>query len=121
MRIGVDITHTSRFSKIVSKHGERFVKKVLSDDELVFWRISATPDRFLASRWAAKEALTKAMGSKLPFQGVQIDSNGAQPPSFQACSEQWKRVLPAGTCLSISHDLDIAVAMVVVPVAVTKT
>ena len=116
MRIGVDLTHTSRFTRIFEKHGERFVRRFLSEEEILLWRVSSSPDRFLASRWSAKEALTKAIGTKLPFSGVQVESSGKSAPMFRAVSEEWKRELAGttGVSLSISHDLDLAIAMVAV-------
>lgn len=114
MKIGIDISHASRFDRIVSKHGERFLRRFLSSEEISLWRKSSAPSRFLASRWCAKEALTKALGTKNAFSGVQIESDGSGPPTFRAVSGEWKKSLPPGVCLSISHDLDVAVAMVVI-------
>lgn len=118
MRIGIDITHASRFPRILAKYDERFLQRCLSSDEMKSFRSSAIPLRFLASRWAAKEALIKALGGfrkQLPFAGVQIVSDGLGPPVFVALTEEWKKAMPQEVCLSISHDLDVAIAMVVIP------
>ncbi len=117
--IGVDLTHVSRFERIAGRYGERFTRRFLSADEAKVCGASAAPLRFMASRWAAKEALVKALGGavrtgSLPFAGVQVDSDGGQPPRFRAVSDEWQRALADSTVmLSISHDLDAAVAMVV--------
>ncbi len=111
--LGVDLAHASRFERILSRHGERFMQRCLSADEAEQCRASVTPLRFMASRWAAKEALVKAVGRKLPFAGVEVESQGG-PPRFRALSEGWRFALSDCTAmLSISHDLDAAVAVVV--------
>jgi holo-[acyl-carrier protein] synthase len=117
--VGVDLTHVSRFERIVARYGERFTRRFLSAEEARACASSATPLRFMASRWAAKEALVKALGGvvgtgSLPFAGVQVESDGEQPPRFRAVTESWQRALADITVmLSISHDQDAAVAMVV--------
>ncbi|MFT3717984.1 holo-ACP synthase [Pseudorhodoferax sp.] len=65
--LGTDICDVRRIRESVARHGERFAEKVLGDGELaVFRRRSARwPERglrFLATRFSAKEAFSKAIG-----------------------------------------------------------
>ena len=65
--IGTDICDVRRIAASVERHGERFVHKIMSDAELVQWRARSArcPERgvrFLATRFSAKEAFSKAIG-----------------------------------------------------------
>src|SRR5690349_20435322 len=61
--IGTDIVAVARIVTFHQRHGERALEKVLAPSELTACRGSADPARFLAKRFAAKEALGKALGT----------------------------------------------------------
>ncbi|MGB7650069.1 MAG: holo-ACP synthase [Gallionella sp.] len=63
--IGTDIVEYARIEKLYARHGQRFAQRVLSDAELIELATHAQPARFLAKRFAAKEAFSKAVGSGL--------------------------------------------------------
>jgi holo-[acyl-carrier protein] synthase len=65
--IGTDICDIRRIKASLDKHGERFASKILSEAELVTWkqRTARWPERgvrYLATRFSAKEAFSKAIG-----------------------------------------------------------
>ena len=65
--IGTDICDVRRIAASVERHGERFAAKVLAEGELATWhaRSERWPDRglrYLATRFSAKEAFSKAIG-----------------------------------------------------------
>ncbi len=65
--IGTDICDIRRIKASLDKHGARFAQKILSDAELVTWqqRSQRWPERgvrYLATRFSAKEAFSKAIG-----------------------------------------------------------
>jgi len=65
--IGTDICDVRRIRKSVERHGERFAQRVLSDTEFATWqaRSARWPERglrYLATRFSAKEAFSKAIG-----------------------------------------------------------
>ncbi len=65
--IGTDICDIRRIKASLDKHGERFAQKILSEAELVTWRQRSArwPERgvrYLATRFSAKEAFSKAIG-----------------------------------------------------------
>ena len=65
--IGTDICDVRRIRASVERHGERFAAKVLSDGEMQVWRARSArwPERglrYLATRFSAKEAFSKAIG-----------------------------------------------------------
>jgi len=60
--IGVDIVELNRIKSIYSKYGDKFAKKILSPSELRSFNLSKNKESFLAKRFAAKEAVGKALG-----------------------------------------------------------
>lgn len=61
--IGTDVVQMERIQKIFDRHGERFARHLLMPQELEGFRNHPRPIRFLAMRFAAKEAIVKAMGT----------------------------------------------------------
>lgn len=63
--IGSDLVRISRIAQARAKQPQRFAQRLLSTKELAQWERLATMrrDNFLAKRWAAKEALGKALGT----------------------------------------------------------
>ena len=60
--IGIDIVEVERIKKIHQKYGEKFASKILSNDELKNFLKDKNKIHFLAKRFAAKEAVGKALG-----------------------------------------------------------
>lgn len=61
---GIDIVEIDRFKRSVEKWGESFVKKVFTNKEISYSRGKRFPFQHFAARFAAKEAVFKAFGSK---------------------------------------------------------
>jgi holo-[acyl-carrier protein] synthase len=61
--IGTDVVRLERVRQVHEKFGERFVERLLLPAELAAFRRYKRPERFLAMRFAAKEAIVKAMGT----------------------------------------------------------
>jgi len=61
--IGVDVLEPGRVSRLLESYGERFARRVLTPDEWPAYERSRRPVLFLANRFAAKEAFSKAMGT----------------------------------------------------------
>ena len=65
--IGTDVCDIRRIRASLERHGERFAQKILSEGEMAAWRARSArwPDRgvsYLATRFSAKEAFSKAIG-----------------------------------------------------------
>ena len=117
--IGTDIVSVIRFAEFWQRHGERGLDKILAPAERDDCRSSVDPGRFLAKRFAAKEALGKALGTGirapvvLPAIAVVHDILGK--PEFR-CSPEIDALLDGRNLrahLSISDERDYAVAFVV--------
>jgi holo-[acyl-carrier protein] synthase len=61
--VGTDIVELSRIQATYDRFGEHFVERLLMPQELTLFRRTKWPVRFLAMRFAGKEAVVKAMGT----------------------------------------------------------
>jgi len=79
--IGTDILQIERVQRVYERHGARFVEHLLLPAELSLFRDHTRPARFLAMRFAAKEAIVKAMGTGFGH-GMWIRDSGVMPNAF---------------------------------------
>lgn len=61
--IGTDIVQIERIKTSVNKHGKRFAERILHINELAIYETHSQPISYLAKRFAAKEAVSKALGT----------------------------------------------------------
>ncbi|MEN6585194.1 MAG: holo-ACP synthase [Sulfuricella sp.] len=61
--IGTDIVSTQRIAAALARHGEPFAQRILAPEEWAGFSEASQPARFLAKRFAAKEAFSKALGT----------------------------------------------------------
>lgn len=61
--IGTDIVRIERMQQALQRHGDKFAERILSPEELGEYHNTENNARFLAKRFAAKEATVKAMGT----------------------------------------------------------
>jgi holo-[acyl-carrier protein] synthase len=118
--IGTDIVAVARMADFWRRHGERALNKLLAPTERAECLASKHPERFLAKRFAAKEALGKALGTGirtpvlLTAIGVSHDALGK--PAFNLGPELAAYLAERNLAahLSISDEQDYALAFVVV-------
>ena len=119
--IGVDVCSIARIGRVAARYGERFLQRAFHEreadaDRALTDRRGGAAAQFLASRWAAKEALHKALASsRLQFPEVEVVRGGGGAPAFAFHGAAAAVVAARGVrpLLSLSHDGDVAVAMVV--------
>ena len=61
--VGTDLIEIGRVRKVLERFGERFARRILCESELKRFRAHKQPVAYLAKRFAAKEAFTKALGT----------------------------------------------------------
>ncbi len=86
--IGCDVVELARVSQVYEKHGEKFVARILTKREMPLFKKRVAlgkGEAFLASRWAAKEAISKALGTGIAgdvsFQAMEILHTAAGAPT----------------------------------------
>jgi holo-[acyl-carrier protein] synthase len=76
--IGTDILQQSRITKTLDRFGAHFANRLLLEDERELFERTKNPVRFLSMRFAAKEAIVKAMGTGFS-QGIWVRDVGMIP------------------------------------------
>jgi len=61
--IGTDITECLRIARMIERHGELFISRVYTPDEIQYCQGRAQATQHFTGRWAAKEAILKALGT----------------------------------------------------------
>jgi holo-[acyl-carrier protein] synthase len=79
--IGTDVLRLDRVERLWARYGENFAARILMDEEIAFFRRSKNKTRFLAMRFAAKEAVVKAMGTGFA-NGMWVRDVGTIPNSL---------------------------------------
>ena len=117
--IGTDLAVIERVEKAISRHGERFAKRILTELELARYREHPQPAAYLAKRFAAKEATAKALGTgigPISWQDMQVGRTEAGAPVMQLLGAAAAKVAHHNevVChLSITDDGGLAQAFVV--------
>jgi holo-[acyl-carrier protein] synthase len=118
--IGTDIVVIARMTRLWERHGERALERVLSPEEREDCRCSVEPGRFLAKRFAAKEALGKALGTGIrapvSLSAIAVVHDASGKPFFRLAPELAAHLAQRRltTHLSISDERDLALAFVIV-------
>ena len=113
---GVDIIEIKRVEKVALSYGDRFLKRIYTDGEIKYCRGRAPQ---LASRFAAKEAVMKALGTGIRGVGwrdVEVTRKRGMAPDIKLHGRAQKRASQiglTGLAISLSHSKEFAVASVI--------
>jgi holo-[acyl-carrier protein] synthase len=110
--MGVDITEVRRLRQAVEKWGQDFLQRIFTAEELKNAKNKSSLYQHLAGRFAAKEAVFKALGDKnLGWQDVQILNDQDGKPFCSIFNQKGKKL---ETHISISHVKTYAVASAII-------
>lgn len=110
---GLDLVEISRIKKAVDSWGERFLQRVYTPAELELFRDRPSQ---LASRFAGKEAVMKALGGGISWKEIEILSNERGEPKVLLYSRAEARRRELGIkelVISLSHSREHAAASVI--------
>jgi len=118
--IGTDVCSIERIGKTLERFGERFVKRILTEEERVRYERTRDKAGHLAKRFAAKEAFAKAIGTGIhpPFNWhcITVTRDRKGKPGIKPSAPMEKhlaRLGVTGAHLSLTDDAGVAVAFVV--------
>lgn len=108
---GVDIVEIKRLERAVKRWGDVFLERVFTEKEIAYSKKKHYPLQHLAARFAAKEAVFKAFGTRpaLNFKDIEIFND----PYGRPCCRVKNKLEPV--FLSISHTHEYAVASAIIP------
>ncbi|MDO9360657.1 MAG: holo-ACP synthase [Polaromonas sp.] len=123
--IGTDICDVRRVRASFERHGERFAQKILSDAELATWKARSArwPERglrYLATRFSAKEAFSKAIGLGMRMPMTWRNCEIANAPSgkpeivLHGVLKEWFEAQGLTAHVTVTDETDYAASFVVV-------
>lgn len=124
--IGTDICRVARMGGAFDRHGERLLQRLLADDERDDCLRHADRARFLAKRFAAKEAFAKALGTGVRgivrFKDIEVTHDAAGKPLLRFHGElsAWLRTRDWLAHVSVSDEQEHALAFVVIEARTEK-
>lgn len=119
--IGVDLVRVARMESNIERFGDRFAERILTGGEMIEYRTQASGQRgrFLAKRFAAKEAAAKAFGTGfrdgLGLRDIGVGHDAQGRPLLQYSGRAFELCAEAGiysSHLSIADETDYAIAYV---------
>jgi holo-[acyl-carrier protein] synthase len=116
--LGVDIVELGRIRDVLERHGERFLKRILTEGEQRYCALHRDPVPHVAARFAAKEAALKALGTGwsggIHWTDVEVVREASGKPTLLLHGEAAKLQGPSACWhLSLTHDRGNAVAVAV--------
>jgi holo-[acyl-carrier protein] synthase len=117
MRIGIDLIEIGRVRDALERHGDGFRERCFTADEQAYCDSKPNPAQHYAGRFAAKEAVGKALGSGVYFTWKEIEIRGRPKPGVHLTGRTaaFAEKMGAGKIeLSMTHSRELAAAVAVV-------
>ena len=110
--IGTDIIEVARIAKAIERWGEHFLNHVFTKDEIVYCLRHKFPEQNFAGRFAAKEAVIKALANTkdLQWTDIQINNDARGKPHCSVVHKNFQQSVH----LSISHTNKYATAFAII-------
>ena len=117
--LGIDATDIPRIAAAIERYGDRFLSRILTDEELAYCRRRRDPVPHVAGRFAAKEAGMKAIGTGhsrgVLWRDIEVVRRGGPPQLrfHRAAGEHFARLGAERALLTITHSQALAIAHVI--------
>lgn len=116
--IGLDLVTVSRFAAMIERHGDRLLNRLFSPDERQYCDRYLHPAQHYAARFAAKEAMLKALGVPrgLRWHELEVISSPSKQPRCRISGRAREVADQMGITqlwITLCHEVDTAAAMVV--------
>ena len=114
--VGIDLVNINRIEALLNKYGEKFIKRVLSEEEIA--DLSPLRAESIAGRWALKEAFWKALNLTLFFSPREVGFFSGKKNEVKIYSKRIEEIIEERNIenikFSLSHEGGLAVAIVIV-------
>lgn len=111
--VGIDLLEIERMERALERH-PRLANRVFTDGELEYADRKGRPGRHLAARFAAKEAVVKALGLTGGFGLREIEVVAGEPPTVRLSGRAAEVAAGREVAISLTHSRDNAAAVAVV-------
>lgn len=118
--VGIDIIEVARIESSYAKFGQRFLDRILHPGEIEYCLSHRAPGPFLAARFAAKEAISKAfgtgIGAQLGWQDMEVGKHESGEPyviMHDKLSQLMRARRATGLRISLSHTQNYATAVAI--------
>lgn len=123
--VGIDLVEVERIRRVVERRGDRFIKKVFTDQEWAYCRRKKNCCLSLAARFAAKEAVFKALGTGwgegVKWRDVEVVNDGRGKPEIVLYGRAKELVGGRAVLVSLTHTREYAAAAAVLLAASSET
>jgi holo-[acyl-carrier protein] synthase len=115
---GLDATEIARIAGAIERYGDRFVKRVFTDEEIAYCRRRRDFASSFAARFAAKEAAMKALGTGhsrgVFWRGIEVFRRGGPPQLrfYGGAAARFASMGATGSLLTLTHSRELAIAHV---------
>lgn len=106
--VGVDIVSNERIRKIYNRFGMKFLRKFLTEQEIEYCLSQRDPIPHIAVRFAAKEAIIKALRGQARYKEIEISKGSDKAPEASVITRKDIKIY-----ISLSHEKDYSIAFAV--------
>ena len=115
--VGIDLVEVPRIREMLEKHGQRFKERTFTAAEIAYCDACAEPAMHYAARFAAKEAVAKALGTGIWAEGVnwkdiEVGREASGKPVIILHGMAKEHAGEAACLVSLTHTRDLAMAQV---------
>lgn len=118
--VGIDLADQQRMQRALHRHGEKFLQRLFSEQEIVFCQRYRSPIEHYAGKFAVKEAFLKAigmgLGQQVTFRQLEVLNRPSGAPFLTTHGRAAEVVMQLGvthTHVSLSHSSHLAIAVVI--------
>ncbi|MEW5922385.1 MAG: holo-ACP synthase [Candidatus Zixiibacteriota bacterium] len=116
--VGIDLIEIDRVRKALDQWGDKFARRVLGEEERILYREKHNKIQFLSGRFAAKEAVMKALGTFLDsgvhLRDIQILNDLYGKPYVHLDDNVREKILDKEVKVSITHERKMAAAVAII-------
>lgn len=119
--LGADIIEVARIKSVMLRHGDRFIERILTEEERAYCAGMAHPHKHIAARFAAKEAVSKCfttgIGAELGWKSISVYHGERHEPKVRLDAQGEALLAHVGgthVMLTLSHTENYAMAVAAV-------